>query len=204
MAGYGEGALTGASSGATTGAAVGSVIPGVGTGIGAIIGGSIGAVFGGVMGNSASRAKKWQKIASQRIADYNALQNRRTFLASLRSLRAQRASQLQQQSMDLNNYVSGEMGALASLGSQAAYNYQQFDLDIWHQNRIQSALNNAGIASSQTSRTANIFDSILQTGNAFATYKTNVNKAEAYHNQTNILRNIMGYLDGNTGVTYSD
>lgn len=204
MAGYGEGALTGATQGATTGAAIGSVVPGVGTVAGAIFGGAVGGVFGGAMGNSASRAKKWQRIASQRMAEYNKLQNRRTFLASLRSLRAQRASQLQQQSMDLNNYISGEMGALASLGSQAAYNYQQFDLDIWHQNRIQDALSNAGIAASQTNRTANIFDNMLQVGNAFATYQYRKKAAQDYHTQTNILRNIAGYLDGNTGVTYSD
>lgn len=156
MAGWLEGGVTGGFSGAAAGYNLGPV--------GMAVGGTIGAVMGGLTGQSAKRAKKWQQIAADRIAEFNALQNRRQLLASVRTLRAQRAAQLQLQSTDLSTFISGASGALSSIGAQAAYNYEQFDLDIYHQNRIQDALNRAGSAGAQAAsyaQTGSIFNTLL-------------------------------------------
>lgn len=202
MAGFEQGAISGgtstAATGAAAGAAIGSIVPGVGTAVGAVVGavagGAFGSVFGGLMGNSAARAKKWQKIANQRMAEYNELQNRRTFLASLRSLRAQRASQLQAQSTDLQNYISGGFGALASIGSQADYNYQQFSMDIFHQNRIQKALNKARSSISAAEKYGNY----LQNFNNVAEGLTNLAGGYA---EANKIRTLAGLKQGTTGST---
>lgn len=146
MAGWIEGGITGGVSGAASGSSLGPV--------GMAIGGVIGTVMGGLTGQSAKRAKKWQQIAADRMAEYNALQNRRQLLASVRTLRAQRAAQLQLGSADLSTFISGNAGAVSSIGAQAAYNYEQFDLDIFHQNRIREAMNNAGIAAGDVSQYA--------------------------------------------------
>lgn len=156
MAGWLEGGVTGGFSGAAAGYSLGPV--------GMAVGGTIGAVMGGLTGQSAKRAKKWQQIAADRIAEFNALQNRRQLLASVRTLRAQRAAQLQLQSTDLSTFISGASGAISSIGAQAAYNYEQFDLDIYHQNRIQDALNRAGSAGAQAAsyaQTGSIFNTLL-------------------------------------------
>lgn len=218
MAGFEQGAISGgtstAATGAAAGAAIGSIVPGVGTAVGAVVGGVaggvFGSVFGGLMGNSASRAKKWQKIANQRMAQYNELQNRRTFLASLRSLRAQRASQLQAQSTDLQNYISGGFGALASIGSQADYNYQQFSMDIFHQNRIQQALNKARSSISAAEKYGNYLQNFNDVVGAFGTAASNISKARKIENLTGLMRGTSGTTQtGNPpmyqygdGVTY--
>lgn len=160
--GYASGFVSGAGQGAAAGAMVGGPV-------GAVIGGAIGGVFGGLAGQSASRARKWQRIAAQRQAEWNALKNRRQFLQGVREQRAVRASQLQATSGDLTVAISGAQGSLASLGSQFEYDFLQFDKDLWYEDYVNSALRNAGAAASKSAQYSNTLSGITNIAMAVGT-----------------------------------
>lgn len=145
-----ESAFAGAGQGAAAGASAGPW--------GAVIGAAVGGTFGFLSGQSASRAKKWQRIANQRQAEYGALQNRRNLLQSIRSMRSQRAAQIQAGSEDLLSVMSGQEGAVAGIGSQYGSAYTMFDRDLWYQDYIQSALNKAGAAGSKATQYSNFLN----------------------------------------------
>lgn len=193
MGGFGGGILSGAGQGATAGASIGGPI-------GAVIGGAIGGVFGGLAGNSASRARKWQRIAAQRQAEWNALKNRRQFLQGVREMRATRASQLQAISTDLNTDISGAQGSLASLSSQFEYDFLTFDKDLWYEDYVNSALRKAGQASSQAAQYQSTLSAITNIASAFGSISQSTGSSDWWKKNPDVIES-GGSIS--SGVRYS-
>lgn len=191
--GYTSGFISGAGQGAAAGASVGGPV-------GAVIGGAIGGVMGGLGGQAASRARKWQRIAAQRQAEWNALKNRRQFLQGVREMRATRASQLQATSTDLNTQISGAQGSLASLGSQFEYDFLQFDKDIWYEDYVNSALKRAGQASSQAAQYQSTLNAVTNIASAFGSISESTGSQDWWKRNPDVIES-GGSMS--SGVRYS-
>lgn len=191
--GYASGFISGAGQGAAAGASIGGPV-------GAVIGGVVGGVFGGLGGQSASRARKWQRIAAQRQSEWNALKNRRQFLQGVREMRATRASQLQATSTDLTTQISGAQGSLSSLGSQFEYGFLTFDKDLWYEDYVNQALTNAGQAASKSTQYQSTLNAITDISSIFSSISQSTGNEEWWKKTPDVVERSGG---SSTGVSYS-
>lgn len=123
--GRGSGAISGAAQGAAAGT---MVMPGIGTVVGAVIGAAAGYLGGAEQDKSAKHASLAYKYAKLR-QERGAAVARRDIIRQFRISRAQAMMGIGAEQGGTRS--SAPQGAIASMGSQYAFNSSYFDADFW-------------------------------------------------------------------------